>query len=209
MVGDLEIMQLRIFFAATLYLGSYLPLSVILLTQDIDANTAKRGFCSLKELATLDCALPLKNPTWSLAAVAICALGLAATVYVLRILPAGNRITVTESKHVPADLINYIVPYVVSFMSLEYEQGPKLIGFGIFLLWMFWVTYKSGQVAMNPVLAVLGWKLYEIKYTYLPPKEVHVGRVLSRRAINPGHCYRQNGLQDVLIVNGNDEEGLG
>lgn len=197
-------MQLRIFFATALYLGSYLPLSVILLAQDIDANAAKHGFCSITELATFECALPLKNPAWSLAAVAICSLGLAMTVYVLRTLPAGNRITVTESKHVPADLINYVIPYVVSFMSLDYEQGPKLIGFSLFLLWILWITYKSGQIAMNPVLAVLGWKLYEVKYMYLPPKEVHVGRVLSRSAISPGHRYRQNGLQDVLIVKGDD-----
>ena len=57
---------------------------------------------------------------------------------------------------------------MVSFMSLDYEQGPKLVGFAAFLLWIFWITHKSGQIAMNPVLAVLGWKLYEIKYTFIP-----------------------------------------
>ena len=69
---------------------------------------------------------------------------------------------VTESKHVPADLINYVIPYVVSFMSLDYEQTPKLFGFAVFLIWIFWITYKSGQIALNPVLAVLGLSLIHI-----------------------------------------------
>ena len=198
-------MQLRIAFAAAVYLGSYLPLSLILLVQDVDAAAAQRGLCPLRAMIALNCTSPLKNPAWALSGVVVCALGLAATLVALRRLPPGNRITVTEIKHVPADLINYVIPYVVSFMSLDYEQGPKLVGFAVFLLWIFWITYKSGQIAMNPVLTVLGWKLYEIKYTFIPAQQTHVGRALSKDAIKPGKVYRQSAVQDVMIARGDDE----
>ena len=202
-------MQIRIIFAIAIYLGSYLPLSVILLAQDLDAVTVKRGFCSLNALIALGCANPIKNPAWSLAAVAICAAGLLATIVTFHLLPATVRVEVVESKHVPADLINYVMPYVVSFMTLDYEQGPKLLGFGIFLIWVFWITYKSGQIAMNPVLAVLGWKLFEIKFKYPAGREIQVGRMLSKFDVRPGHSYRQNGLQDIMVAKGLAEGARG
>ena len=193
-------MQIRVITAIAIYLGSYLPLSLILLAQDVDGTIAKRGLCSWHTMIAFSCADPIKNPAWSLSAVAICAVGFAITVVAIRILPATARIEVVESKHVPADLINYVIPYVVSFMSLDYEQGPKLVGFAIFLVWIFWITYKSGQIAMNPILAVLGWKLYEIKYKHPAGCEVQVGRMLSKVAVRPGRSYRQNGLQDVMVT---------
>lgn len=195
-------MQLRIIFAVAIYLGSYLPLSLILLAQDLDVAVIKEGFCSIDSLVQFGCKIPLKNPIWSLSVVAVCMAGLIATVFALHIMPARVRIEVVESKHIPADLINYVIPYVVSFMSLDYEQGPKLLGFGVFLLWILWITYKSGQIVMNPVLAVLGWKLYEIKYRFPAGQEIHIGRMLSRVSVLPGCSYRQNGFQDVMVTKG-------
>lgn len=203
--GDLIRMQLRIVFAFAIYLGSYLPLSVILLAQDVDGAVIRQGFCSLDTMVQLGCISPLKNPVWSLSAVGLCAAGLIATVAALRTLPATVRVEVVESKHIPSDLINYVIPYVVSFMSLDYEQAPKLFGFAVFLLWILWITYKTGQIAMNPVLAVLGWKLYEIKYKFPAGHEIHVGRMLSKVSVVPGRSYRQNGLQDVMVAKGFEE----
>jgi hypothetical protein len=198
-------MQITIVFALAIYLGSYLPLSLILLAQDLDMEAVKRGLCSVAAMSALNCASPFKNTVWSVSAVAICLVGFLATLFVLRLLSAEIRVTVTESKHVPADLINYVIPYVVSFMSLDYEQTPKLIGFGVFLLWIFWITYKSGQIVLNPVLTVLGWKLFEIKYKYPAGSEVQVGRMLSRIDVRPGRSYRQNSLQDVMVATDGEE----
>lgn len=155
-------MQLRILIAAAIYLGSYLPLSLILLAQDIDLESVKRGICPVWSIITLSCASPFKNPFWSLGAVAVCAMGMAATFVALRALRTTQRVKVIESKHIPADLINYVIPYVVSFISLDFEQGAKLIGFAVFLSWIFWITYRSGQIVLNPVLAAFGWKLFEV-----------------------------------------------
>ncbi|WP_131800170.1 hypothetical protein [Methylobacterium indicum] len=193
-------MQLRIPFAAAIYLGSYLPLSVILLAQDVDEKSLDNPACGFSQLANIGCSISLKNPAWSLGAVAICTIGLALTIFSLRLLPARVPISIIESKHIPADLINYVIPYVVSFMSLDYQQVPKLFGFLIFLGWIFLITYKSGQIALNPVLSVLGWKLYEIKYKYPSGTEIHVGRLLSKSTVNPGKRYYQNSIQDVMVA---------
>lgn len=193
-------MQLRALFAVAIYLGSYLPLSLILLAQDLDVATLKRGICPAAMTATWLCDNPLKNPAWSLSAVAICAAGMLATFVALRYLRTPHRVKVTESKHIPADLINYVIPYVVSFISLEYDQPTKLIGFGVFLAWIFWITHKSGQIALNPVLAVFGWKLFEVKYVYNGSANIFVGRMLSKVDIEPERSYRQGNLQDVMVA---------
>jgi hypothetical protein len=53
--------------------------------------------------------------------------------------------------------MNYVLPYVVSFMSIDYQVTGKFVGFLIFLGWMFLITYKSGQIMLNPLLTVFGW----------------------------------------------------
>ncbi|MCB1944715.1 MAG: hypothetical protein KDF55_03280 [Thauera sp.] len=68
---------------------------------------------------------------------------------------------VKRMKATPNEIINYTFPYVVSFMGITYGDPQKLIGFGVFLLWMFAITLKSGQILMNPLLLIFGWKLYE------------------------------------------------
>lgn len=193
-------MQLRILVAVAIYLGSYLPLAVILLAQDVDVEAVRRGICPVASMVSMECANPLKNPIWSLSAVAISAIGMAVTFLALRLVRKSHRVKVTESKHIPADLINYVIPYVVTFISLDYEQTSKLFGFGVFLVSMFWITYKTGQIVLNPVLAVLGWKLFEVKYMYDAGKGTFVGRMLSRVDIEPDSEYHQGGLQDVMVV---------
>jgi hypothetical protein len=113
---------------------------------------------------------------------------------------------VTESKHIPADLINYVFPYIVAFIALDFSSVTKLMGFFVFLLWMYAITYKSGQIAMNPALAVFGWKLFEVKYRFIQSTDEMIGRVLSTVEIEPNHTYDQTAMQDVMIVRAGPRE---
>lgn len=112
----------------------------------------------------------------------------------------SHRIKVAEAKHIPADLINYAMPYIVSFMGLDFSSPSKLIGFAVFFVWIFWITYRSGQIVMNPLLIAFGWKLYELKYSYLQSGDALVGRALSQSDIEPNTLYRIGNLQDVMVV---------
>jgi hypothetical protein len=55
---------------------------------------------------------------------------------------------------------------------------------------------------MNPILAVFGWKLFEVKYSYLQSGDQFAGRVLSRIEIEPNKTYAHGNIQDVMIVRG-------
>ena len=107
---------------------------------------------------------------------------------------------VSEVKHIPTDLMNYVLPYVVSFMEIDYNDIGKFVGFIVFLVWIFIITYKSERAIMNPVLTVFGWKLFEIKHSSPAGQVVSTSMALSRIALNPGTTYRVNAVQEVLIV---------
>ncbi|MDH7971309.1 hypothetical protein QH494_03875 [Sphingomonas sp. AR_OL41] len=193
-------MQVRKTSAFALYVGSYLPLGLVMLVQDIDVASVGRGVCAPTGLLHRACGLPFLHPSWSLGTVAVAIACLLVTLWTLRAIGSPHQIRVAEAKHVPADLINYAMPYIVSFMGLDFASPTRLLGFGVFFVWIFWITYRSGQIVMNPILIVFGWRLYEIKYSYLQSVEPLVGRALSRQHVGPNKIYRMGSLQDVIII---------
>ncbi|WP_288407886.1 hypothetical protein [uncultured Herbaspirillum sp.] len=146
------------------------------------------------------CSLPLKHPLLAIGMFTLCLACIGLTLYALKITNPKKEITIVESKHIPADLMNYVLPYVVSFMSLDYQEANKFFGFLIFLVWIFLISYKSGQIILNPVLTVFGWKLYEIKFHFLGSQNLHTARALSKVPLETKEAYLQKAIQDVLII---------
>ena len=173
-------MELRLVFAAAIFLGSYLPLSIILLVQDLKVELISKPFCSTLSRMSSECELPFNNSGLSSGFTLCCLACLLITVFVIWCKQEPQSITIIESKQIPTDLINYVVPYIVSFMSLEYSLLTKVMGFALFMVWVFWLSYKTGQVVLNPILIILGWKLYEIKYTYQNSPTERVDKALAK-----------------------------
>ena len=193
-------MQLRRLSAFALYLGSYFPLCLVLLAQDVDLSAGQADLCAPSDWFGPSCRMPALHPYWSLGGVAVSAACLLVTLWTLQAVRTDHRVSISESKHIPADLINYVIPYVVSFMGIDFASPQKMIGFGVFFALIFWITYRSGQIVMNPLLAVFGWKLFEVKYHFLQSDDQFVGRVLSRVEIEPNRVYAHGNIQDVMIA---------
>ena len=96
--------------------------------------------------------------------------------------------------------MSYTLPYVVSFMSLDYQDTGKFVGLLIFLGWMFLITYRSGQLILNPLFSVLGWRLYEVKFAFPGNEGEYTGRALSRVLLEPGKRYGHSAVQDISII---------
>jgi len=154
-------MQFRILPALLVFIGSYLPLAIILAVQDISISRWSLGFCNLLNEDNGNCSFPFNHPVYSISFILICGLSVIASNYIFNKIAFPFTVEIKAFKAIPNDLINYTFPYVVSFMGISYGEPEKLLGFSVFLLWMFAITYKSGQIIINPLLLMFGWKLYE------------------------------------------------
>jgi hypothetical protein len=188
-----------------IFLGSYLPLSLILLAQDFDYSLLNGPICWA--FWTGKCALPFKNPAFAIGIFGMCALCLVVTLWFLAVVRPKQEIQVKEAKYVPTDLMNYTLPYIVSFMSIDYQEPGKFVGLVIFLGWMFWITYKSGQIILNPLLIVLGWRLYDLSYSFAGSKDTLTAKALVQGHIEAGQRYRQVPVQDILLIRSNTGTG--
>ncbi|EUJ09390.1 hypothetical protein Meth11DRAFT_0182 [Methylophilaceae bacterium 11] len=193
-------MQLRVISAAVIYIGSYLPLSVILLCQNFDKDIYNLGFCNPWIIFATECKLPLKNPIFATSFLIACTFCFFIAIFTLYKVDPKKNINIIESKPVPADLMNYVLPYIVSFMSLDYQDTSKFVGFTIFILWIFWITYKSGLIILNPLFVAFGWRLYEIKYSFAGSGDEFYATALSKIELSPKQNCAQETIQDVLII---------
>lgn len=195
-------MQIRLFPALILFLGSYFPLSLILLIQDIKETSWQAPLCRITEVTV--CYLPeLSNPYRVLGLLGICTLSLAIFMILMRNLSGYSSLEVIDSKSVPNDLINYVFPYVVSFMGLDLGDEGKFYGFLLFILMMFVISYRSGQILMNPFLLVAGWQLYELNI--VTEKHNRCVKALSREQIKSGDHLESCLIQGIYVLHRREE----
>lgn len=196
-------MQIRALPGLALFAGSYFPLGLILLMQDVKDEYWDRPFC--RSLASAACDLPqLGNPGRTVPFAVICLISLLGFFWVLRNLPAKTSMAVVDAKTVPNDLINYVFPYVVAFMGLDVGSSGKFYGLLLFMLWMFLITYKSGQILMNPMLLVAGWQLYELNVRV--DGHARCVRVLSKRRIVAGDQLKSCVVQGIHVLHGGEKD---
>lgn len=188
-------MQIYILPALALFMGSYFPLAVILFFQDIEKKYFKMEFCSSLRFWD-ECIFPsLSNPWLSIGFLFVAAIGAIFFFIVVNGIEASNELIVIESKPIPNDLINYVFPYVVSFMGLDYSETGKVIGFFIFLAWMFLISYMSGQILMNPLLLAAKWKLYEVEANVM-------GKIKTLRALSKEENIKVGQKLDSCLIQG-------
>ena len=113
-------------------------------------------------------------------------------------LTGNSSLDVEDSKTIPNDLINYVFPYVVSFMGLDLGVSGKFYGFLLFILLMFLITYRSGQILMNPFLLVAGWQLYELNVKIEGHKRCV--RALSRQAVRGGDTLDSCLIHGIYVL---------
>lgn len=166
--------------------------------QDIPNEWWSRSICTSEKFSVGNCQfIPFENPVLSLTFLAVAAVATFLAKTSLQRLNYPFVVEVKRLKATPNEIINYTFPYVVSFMGIAYGDPQKLIGFGVFLLWMFAITLKAGQILMNPLLLIFGWKLYDATIV-INGVEKDV-RVLKHGSLDLG-THKAQTVQDFFIL---------
>lgn len=191
-------MQIHLFPAILLFLGSYLPLALILAVQDIKPEFWALPLCKTLKFWT-GCRFPdFGNADLVWVFLGITFLSLVFFLWLLKHLRGSTEMTIEESRTIPNDLINYVFPYIVSFMGVELSETGKVLGFGLFMLWMFLISYRSGQILMNPLLLAVGWQLYEVNASIEGKKRSL--RALSRESVLPNQTLSSCLVQGIYVL---------
>ncbi len=191
-------MQFRLAAALSIFVGSYLPLAIILAVQDIPHVWWGRPVCTFTRFDVTQCSfIPFQHPGYALTFLVLAVLSTIIGKIVLSAIAFPHEVTVTSARAIPNEIINYTFPYVVAFMGISYAEPEKLLGFLVFLIWMFAITYKSGQILMNPLLLIFGWKLYEV--SAVVEGERRDIRVLLHGRLTAGQ-YNAQRIQDFFIL---------
>lgn len=141
-------MQLRWFSSIFIFLSAYSPLSIIFLIQDFDFKTFEIGH-------------PLIVYSMIAVSVISCLFIWAAVRFMSVSTPP---VTVVSVSNRSGELINYSIPYMLSFFVMDLSNINLLVSFAFFMLIMYWMTLKTHNIFINPVLAMMGYNIYDVHY---------------------------------------------
>lgn len=141
-------MKLRFFSSIVVFISAYSPLSIIFLIQDFDL--------AQKEL---------EHPVLVLSILGIFAISCALMYFSVRCPKVSSPpVKVVSVSNRSGELINYSIPYMISFFVLDLGNINLLLSFGFFMIIMYLLTLKTHNIFVNPVLACIGYNLYDVRY---------------------------------------------
>jgi hypothetical protein len=156
-------MKPKILTAILLFISAYSPLFLILVIKDFD----------------FVCTYHFKHPWADYIILGISILSVILLFATVKLMKRSNMpITVTEIKNRSVDLINYTIPYIVSFFGFDLSKMEDIFSLTIFLTLLLLLTIKSKSVFMNPILLITGYNLYDLEYEFDGKK--HETIVLSK-----------------------------
>lgn len=141
-------MKLRILSSILIFISAYSPLSIIFLIQDYNIQTKK-----------------LEHPglLWTIIGISVlsCVMVWAAVYFIKGSHPP---ITIKKVSNRSGELINYSIPYMISFFVMDLGDTKLLFSFLFFMIIMFVITMKTHNIFLNPILACMGYNLYDVRY---------------------------------------------
>lgn len=176
-------MKPKILTSILLFISAYSPLFLILVIRDFDFVKSYQFKHSLAVYIILG--------------VSILSVILLFTTF--KLIKRGNRpVTIIDVKNRSIDLINYTIPYIVSFFGFDLSKVEDVFSLSIFLVLLLFLTIKSNSIFMNPILLVAGYNLYDLEYEYDSKK--HKTIVLCKYEIKKGEKFYIRSLSKFIYL---------
>lgn len=174
-------MKPRIFTAILLFISAYSPLFLILAVKDFDFENS----------------LTFEHPIGIYVILGIAVISVMLLFITVCSIKKGNMPVVIKSvKNRSVDLINYTIPYIVSFFGFDLSKTEDIISLIIFLSLMLLLTIKSKSVFMNPILLLAGYNLYDLDYEF--DGKSYSTIVISKYEMRSGEIYYIRSLTRFL-----------
>jgi hypothetical protein len=141
-------LRLRLLFSVLIFISAYSPLSVIFLIQDFDTETYR-----------------LEHP-WLVVGLLLVALLSCLVVWasVSRTQVSTPPVSIIRVSNRSGELINYSIPYMVAFFVEDLTDVKIVASFVFFMFIMYLMTLKTHNIFINPILAIMGYNIYDVLY---------------------------------------------
>lgn len=176
-------MKPKIWTSILLFISAYSPLFLILAVKDFDFENTYR----------------LQHPLAVYIMLGLSVLSIIILFLTLRLIKRGNMpVEIKSVSNRSVDLINYTIPYILSFFGFDLSKWEDVISLTIFLTIMFVLTITSRSLFLNPILAFAGYGLYDIEYEF--NGNVKVVAVLSKYELKTGQRFYLKSLTRFLYL---------
>lgn len=86
---------------------------------------------------------------------------------ILRLSKDGQTLVEIEKAESKSnEFISYTIPYLLAFYGADWTTINNILSLLLFLSVLFVLSLRSGTLFINPILALLGYSLYYITYSY-------------------------------------------
>lgn len=144
-------MKPKLLTAILLFTSAYSPLFLILSVKDFDF------YCTHNFKHPLIVTIILVTAVFSVILIW----------FTVALIKRGNMpVTVKAVTNRSVDLINYTIPYIVSFFGFDLAKTEDIISLILFLFLLLLLTIKSKSVFLNPILLLAGYNLYDLVYEF-------------------------------------------
>ena len=144
-------MKPRIWTSILLFISAYSPLFLILAVKDFDFDETYR----------------LQHPLAVYIMLGLSTLSVIILFLILKLIKQGNMpVKIKSVRNRSVDLINYTIPYILSFFGFDLSKWEDVISLAIFMTIMLVLTITSRSLFLNPILAFAGYGLYDIDYEF-------------------------------------------
>ncbi|WP_339885366.1 hypothetical protein [Polaribacter vadi] len=176
-------MKPKIWTSILLFISAYSPLFLILAVKDFDFNKTYK----------------LQHPLAIYIILGLSLLSIIILFLTIKLMPKGNMpVEVKTVSNRSVDLINYTIPYILSFFGFDLSKWEDVISLAIFLTIMLVLTITSRSLFLNPILAFAGYGLYDIEYEF--NGKIKAIAVLSKYELKAGQKFYIKSLTRFLYL---------
>lgn len=96
------------------------------------------------------------------------------------------------------DLIDYAIPYLISFFGVDFGKWQDTVALVMFIVLLFILSYKTQSIFINPALALFGYGLYEVDFTEGTKQKT--GVFLAKGDLCPKSEYKMERISRFLYI---------
>ncbi len=160
----------RLLSSIAVFISGYTPLFLIMIIKDV---TKLVWFEHEFDSPILFGFMKVKIPYWFefgnhsvvVALILFSVISLVLLTFVLKNVTKNPfEIVVITAKSRSSEVVNYTIPYMISFVAFDLSEWQDIVSLCLFLSVLCLLSIRSQSVFINPILAALGYGLYDCKY---------------------------------------------